>query len=34
MTEHPVVTSLSEEEMAAIAAHLTNIKLGASPPLE
>ena len=26
MTEHPVVTSLSEEEMAAIAAHLTNIK--------
>ena len=26
MTEHPVVTGLSEEEMAAIAAHLTNIK--------
>ena len=34
MTEHPVVTSLSEEEMAAIAAHMTNIKLGASPKLE
>jgi cytochrome c553 len=26
MSEHPVVTGLSEEEMAAIAAHLTNIK--------
>jgi cytochrome c553 len=26
MTEHPVVISLSDEEMAAIAAHLTNIK--------
>ena len=26
MTEHPVITGLSEEEMAAIAAHLTNIK--------
>jgi cytochrome c553 len=26
MTEHPVVTSLSDEEISAIAAHLTNIK--------
>jgi cytochrome c553 len=26
MTEHPVVISISEEEMAAIAAHMTNIK--------
>jgi cytochrome c553 len=26
MTEHPVVISISEEEIAAIAAHLTNIK--------
>ena len=34
MTEHPVVTSLKDEEIAAIAAHLTNIKEGASPPAE
>jgi cytochrome c553 len=34
MTEHPVVISISEEEMAAIAAHMTNIKLGDSPKLE
>ncbi len=27
MTEHPVVTSISDEEIAAIAAHMTNIKL-------
>ena len=26
MTEHPVVTSIKDEEIAAIAAHLTNIK--------
>jgi len=26
MTEHPVVISISDEEMAAIAAHMTNIK--------
>ncbi len=26
MTEHPVVISLSDEEISAIAAHLTNIK--------
>ncbi len=26
MTEHPVVTSVSDEEIAAIAAHMTNIK--------
>ena len=26
MTEHPVVTSLSDEEISAIAAHLTNLK--------
>jgi len=34
MTEHPVVTGISDEEITAIAAHLTNIKLGASPKLE
>ena len=28
MTEHPVVISISDEEIAAIAAHLTNIKQG------
>jgi len=28
MTEHPVVTSVSEEEIAAIAAHLTTIQQG------
>jgi cytochrome c553 len=27
MTEHPVVISIRDEEIAAIAAHLTNIKL-------
>ena len=27
MTEHPVVTSISDEEISAIAAHMTNIKL-------
>ncbi len=26
MTEHPVVISISDEEIAAIAAHMTNIK--------
>ena len=26
MTEHPVVTGISDEEIAAIAAHMTNIK--------
>jgi cytochrome c553 len=26
MTEHPVVTSISDEEISAIAAHMTNIK--------
>ena len=26
MTEHPVVTSINDEEIAAVAAHLTNIK--------
>ncbi len=26
MTEHPVVISMSDEEIAAVAAHLTNIK--------
>jgi cytochrome c553 len=26
MTEHPVVTSIKDEEIAAIAAHLTNLK--------
>jgi cytochrome c553 len=26
MTEHPVVISISDEEIAAVAAHLTNIK--------
>jgi cytochrome c553 len=26
MTEHPVVTSISDEDIAAIAAHMTNIK--------
>jgi len=26
MTEHPVVTSILDEEIAAIAAHMTNIK--------
>ena len=26
MTEHPVVISVSDEEIAAIAAHITNIK--------
>ena len=26
MTEHPIVTSVSDEEIAAIAAHLTKIK--------
>ncbi len=26
MTEHPVVISVSDEEIAAIAAHMTNIK--------
>ena len=26
MTEHPVVTSISDEEISAVAAHLTNIK--------
>ncbi len=26
MTEHPVVTSISDEEIAAVAAHMTNIK--------
>ena len=26
MTEHPVVTGISNEEIAAIAAHMTNIK--------
>ena len=30
MTEHPVVTSVNDQELAAIAAHLTNIKLEAS----
>jgi cytochrome c553 len=30
MTEHPVVTSVSDEEIAAIAAHLTTLKLEAS----
>jgi hypothetical protein len=34
MTEHPVVTGIKDEEIKAIAAHLTNIKEGASPPLE
>ena len=34
MTEHPIVTTIKDEEIAAIAAHLTNIKEGASPPLE
>jgi cytochrome c553 len=28
MTEHPIVTSVSDEEIAAIAAHLTTIKQG------
>ena len=28
MTDHPVVISVSDEEIAAIAAHLTNIKQG------
>ena len=27
MTEHPVVTGISDEEISAIAAHMTNIKL-------
>jgi len=27
MTENPVIISISEEEIAAVAAHLTNIKL-------
>ena len=26
MTEHPIVTGIKDEEIAAIAAHLTNIK--------
>jgi cytochrome c553 len=26
MTEHPVVTGISDEEIAAIAAHMTKIK--------
>jgi cytochrome c553 len=26
MTDHPVVTSISDEDIAAIAAHMTNIK--------
>jgi cytochrome c553 len=26
MTEHPVVTGISDEEISAIAAHMTNIK--------
>jgi len=26
MTEHPVVISISDEEIAAVAAHMTNIK--------
>ncbi len=26
MTEHPVVTSIGDEEISAVAAHLTNIK--------
>ena len=26
MTEHPVVTSISDEEISAVAAHMTNIK--------
>jgi cytochrome c553 len=30
MTDHPIVTSVSDEEIAAIAAHLTNMKLEAS----
>ena len=34
MTEHAVVTSVSDEEIKAIAAHLTNLKPGASPPAE
>ena len=28
MTEHPVVISITDEEIAAIAAHMTNIKSG------
>ena len=31
MTEHPVVTGISEEEISAIAAHLTTLKAGAAP---
>jgi len=27
MTEHPVVTSIGDEEISAVAAHMTNIKL-------
>ncbi len=27
MTEHPVVTGISDQEISAIAAHMTNIKL-------
>jgi cytochrome c553 len=26
MTEHPVVISISDEEISAVAAHMTNIK--------
>jgi len=34
MTENPVLIIISDEEISAVAAHLTNIKLGASHQLE
>jgi cytochrome c553 len=31
MTDHPVVISISDEEIAAVAAHMTNIKVDPRP---